>query len=189
MIKIHLYTDGSCDKARFGGWAFVVTEGPTAKCTVVHMDCDGEVDTTVNRMELQAVINGLRACRVMYTTIGAPPPINPKVHIDVFSDSAYVVNCFKDRWYRSWLANDWVGSAGPVKNVDLWKELLYLANDMIGEGFNIEWNHVRGHRDTHWNNICDIDAGNSRKKKRNEMKGGAAGGTYTAAAGSANLDG
>lgn len=168
MIRIHLYTDGSCDKERIGGWAFVVTEGNDPTSPVVHMDCDSAVDTTISRMELQAVINGLLSCRTMYTTIGAPPPINPKVHIDVFSDSAYVVNCFKDRWYRSWLANNWVSSSGPVKNVDLWKKLLYLANDMIGEGFSIEWTHIRGHQDTHWNNVCDVNAGRSRKKRRAE---------------------
>lgn len=171
MIPLYLYADGSCSaRDRTGGWAFIVTDDVTASGKIIYSDCEGVANTTISRMELLAVINGLKSCRVMYTRIGVPPPINPKVHITVSSDSAYVINCFEERWYRSWLANNWIGSSGPVKNVDLWKELLHLANDMIGEGFTLTWKHVKGHNGNYWNEECDKLAGKSRKELKEQNR-------------------
>ena len=156
---LYVYTDGSSDRDGYGGYAYVITDGITDQHNIIaDMRC-GALKTTNNRMELKAVIEGLRTCCRLYF-------IQDVKVIEVFSDSAYVINCFKDKWYRSWLNNNWVGSAGPVKNVDLWKELLQLVNDILGAGYDIQWNHIRGHQDNHWNNRCDILAGAARKSTK-----------------------
>lgn len=170
-LILSLYTDGSSDhRTRFGGFAYAITDGPTAEALLIADESQGRKDTTNNRMELQAVISGLKMCRSLYGSVNRVHTqemvlagVPNHTTINVYSDSAYVVNCFVQKWYRQWIANDWVGSAGPVMNIDLWKELLQLVNDMCGEGFKIEWVHVHGHRSTYWNNRCDALAVSARK--------------------------
>jgi ribonuclease HI len=89
-------------------------------------------------MELKSVIEGLKAT-----------PISSE--IDLYSDSAYVVNCFKDKWYTKWRKNGWINSAKkPVENKDLWEILLQLV-----EARNVTFCKVKGHADNKWNNRCD----------------------------------
>ena len=170
---IYLYADGSADRQRFGGFAYAITRGFNG--SQLQFDyAQGALDTTNSRMELSGVVHGLQMC----DTLVGPPQLeilhnryshtNPHTQLLVHSDSAYVINCFKERWYRQWIANNWIGSAGPVKNRDLWEELLHTANDMIGHGFAIEWIHVKGHATSYWNNHCDKLAGIARKKIRAE---------------------
>jgi len=97
-----------------------------------------ERHTTNNKMELQAAISALstlkEACKVT-----------------LYSDSAYLVNCFKQGWYKGWLKNGWKNSKGqPVENQDLWKELLRLMEIHL-----VEYVKVKGHADNKWNNRCD----------------------------------
>jgi len=98
----------------------------------------GETMTTNNRMEIMGVIQALE---------GLKRPCLARVH----SDSAYVINCFKDRWYVSWERNGWRNSKKqPVENRDLWERL-------IGESrrHRVEWIKVKGHSNDKWNNRCD----------------------------------
>lgn len=174
--RIYLYADGSSDKDHFGGFAWAITSGPTVNEQLIADECQGRADTTNNQMELQGVISGLKCCRTLYR---AEQPYTykenePHTTIEIHSDSAYVVNCFLDKWYRKWLENNWCGSDGPIKNLSFWKELLYLANDMTGEGFELVWTHVRGHQDNFWNNRCDKLAGGARKSIRATVRGSGA---------------
>ena len=173
MKKVQLYADGSSDREGFGGFAWVLTDGPTMQDNIIADENQGRENTTNNRMELQGIISGLRCCLALYLPdIRCARPEGTHTQIEVYSDSAYVVNCFLQKWYRKWIENGWVGSEGPIKNLDMWKELLYLVNDMTGDGFEIVWIHVHGHRSNVWNNRCDQLAGGARKHKRAEKAGG-----------------
>jgi ribonuclease HI len=75
--------------------------------------------------------------------------------VQVYSDSAYVVNCFLQKWYVKWKRNGWVNSAGkPVENKDLWEALLGLVRDR-----QVEFIKVKGHASNEFNNRCDELAG------------------------------
>ena len=153
---IYLWTDGSSDKSGFGGWAFCITNGETKDACLIAEENQPRKETTNNRMELEAVLRGLRMCGSV---------LRPN-EIVVRSDSAYVVNCFLQKWYKKWFVNKWEGSAGSVLNKDLWTELFVLVNELQGRGYIITWTHVRGHRDSFWNNRADQFAGAARKRIR-----------------------
>jgi len=134
MTVIELYTDGACSgNPGPGGWAAVLLYKSTEK----HMS--GFVDhTTNNRMELFAVIKGLAA-------------LKRECLVNVYSDSAYVVNAFNQKWIDNWQNNNWKNSKKkPVLNSDLWKQLIAYTNK-----HQITWIKVKGHADNEYNNLCD----------------------------------
>ncbi len=143
MKNIILYTDGACSgNPGIGGWGCILEYKNNKK------EFSGyEENTTNNRMELMAVIKGLKALK---------EPCN----VDVYSDSAYVVNAFKEKWLESWQLNNWrTANKKSVKNVDLWQELLNLM-----QVHKITWNKVKGHSDNEYNNRCDFLATNEIAK-------------------------
>ncbi|MCA1843501.1 MAG: ribonuclease HI, partial [Actinobacteria bacterium] len=99
------YTDGAClGNPGPGGWAWAVPEGPWA--------CGPEAHTTNQRMEIQAALMAVMAL---------------DGQLLVVSDSTYVVNCFRDRWWQGWVRNGWKNKAKkPVANRDLWEPLVAL---------------------------------------------------------------
>jgi len=139
MAKYVLYTDGSCDISKFGegAWAYAIVNPETGE--LVRSGAARVMRTTNNRMELQAIVEGLKQFR-------------KDTSVEVISDSAYVVNCFLQKWYVKWRQNNWYASSGPVKNPDLWKELLSLAESFTTP---ITWTHIRGHQGNKWNEYCD----------------------------------
>ena len=126
-----VYTDGAClGNPGPGGWAWVVPGGAWA--------CGPEPRTTNQRMELKAVLEALRE-------LDGP--------VEVFSDSTYVVNCFRDRWYEGWLRRGWRNSnRKPVANRDLWEPLLELYLPRSAE---VSFRWVKGHSGDEWNEIAD----------------------------------
>ncbi|MXW59792.1 MAG: ribonuclease HI [Acidimicrobiia bacterium] len=124
-----VYTDGACrGNPGPGGWAWVVPDGQSAS--------GGAPQTTNQRMELNAVLEAVRS-------VEGP--------LEVFSDSTYVVNCFRDRWWEGWIRRGWRNSQKkPVANRDLWEPLieLVLARD-------IEFVWVKGHSGNRWNDEAD----------------------------------
>ena len=89
----------------------------------------GEANTTNNRMELTAVIEAFKALNRDGQTV------------EVFTDSSYVANCFREKWYESWEKNKWRNAAKKsVDNQDLWKELLALVRR-----HNVTFFRVKGH--------------------------------------------
>ena len=128
MAILRIYTDGGCsgnqsDK-NFGGWGAILEYGEHRK--ELH---GGEVNTTNNRMELTAVIEAFKALK------------GPGYTIEVFSDSSYVMNCFREKWYESWEKNGWKNAARKsVENQELWKELLALVRQ-----HNVKFFRVKGH--------------------------------------------
>jgi ribonuclease HI len=124
-----VYTDGACSgNPGPGGWAWVVPGG--------EHDSGSEPSTTNQRMELRAALEAI-------TTLPRP--------LEVFSDSTYLVNCFRDGWWRGWLQRDWVNSQKkPVANRDLWEPI--IAEFQKG---HISFRWVRGHAGDRWNDEAD----------------------------------
>jgi len=109
---VAIYTDGACsgnqNAENVGGWGAILEYGDAEKELF-----GGEADTTNNRMELTAVLEALRALK------------KDGLDIWVFSDSAYLANCFRERWYEGWIRNGWRNAKKqPVENRDLWEEIL-----------------------------------------------------------------
>lgn len=131
---VTIYTDGACSgNPGPGGWGVILMHGQNKKEL-----SGGETDTTNNRMELLAVIRGLK-------TLTKP------CDVELYSDSAYVINAFNQNWIENWQKNDWkTSSKAPVKNKDLWLELLSLL-----KVHNVKFIKVKGHSDNQFNNRCD----------------------------------
>ena len=133
MKEIVLYTDGACSgNPGMGGWGAILIYKNIEKVL-----SGGEKETTNNRMELTAVIKGLEK-------------IKESCHIDIYSDSAYVVNAFLQDWITSWKEKGWRTTKGQVQNLDLWLKLFSLI-----EKHEVVWHKVKGHADNEYNNRCD----------------------------------
>ena len=133
--KIKIFTDGGCRKNGIGGWGVVFVYGDLVKEVY-----GGSINATNNKMELTAVIEALKRIK------------RKDVPIEVHSDSAYIVNCFNDKWYVKWRKNGWTNSKKqPVENRDLWEELINLV-----ESFDdIEFVKVKGHSGVEFNERAD----------------------------------
>jgi len=132
---VQLFTDGACSgNPGPGGWAFILKHPFSGKS---REGSGGELDTTNNRMELMAVIQGLSA-------------LTRPSSVELWSDSKYVLNGLKD-WLKGWKAKGWRTAAKqPVKNVDLWQQL-----DELAAGHILTFHWVRGHDDHPENERCD----------------------------------
>ena len=132
---VTVYTDGACrGNPGRGGWAWAVPGGRFAS--------GAEPATTNQRMEITAALEALRTL----TADGASD-------VDVVSDSTYVVNCFKDRWWQGWQRRNWKNSQNkPVANRDLWEPLIELA---VSSESNVTWRWVKGHSGDRWNDRVD----------------------------------
>ena len=123
MKKVEIFTDGACKgNPGPGGWGVLLRMGKHEKEL-----SGGEADTTNNRMEMTAVIRGLSAL------------IEP-CQVELYSDSKYVLDGIT-KWVDGWKKRGWVtASKKPVRNADLWHELI----DVAGR-HDIEWHWVKGH--------------------------------------------
>lgn len=140
MIKdeIILYCDGACSGNQFGknkgGWGAVLKYRDRTE-----QICGGERDTTNQRMELMACIKGLERIEA------------ENADIEIYSDSAYLVNCMQKKWYERWQRNGWRNYKNePVKNKDLWARLLGLIAK-----HNVEFIKVAGHSGMELNELSD----------------------------------
>ena len=135
---VQLYTDGGCSgNPGPGGWAFLlrhVASGQEKEAS------GGEPETTNNRMELMAVIEGLSALKF-------------SCHVDLFTDSVYVGKGISE-WLPRWKANDWRRKEGkrlvPIKNVELWQQL-----DQLLQRQQVSYYRVAGHSGHPENDRCD----------------------------------
>ena len=134
MHKVIIYTDGACSfNPGPGGWGAVLMYGGKQKQISGFAE-----STTNNQMEMLAVINALKMLK------------EPCI-VDLYSDSAYVVNAFLQNWVEDWQKHNWrTSNKKEVKNISLWKELLELCNI-----HQITWHKVKGHADNEFNNLCD----------------------------------
>lgn len=144
---IEIYTDGACScNPGPGGWGAVIIYHDHIREVVEEYS--GYVPNTTNqRMELTAAVEALKRLKT-------PSRVN------LYSDSAYLVNAFLQDWFSGWLRRGWKNARNqPVSNQDLWEELLVLAKK-----HEITWIKVKGHSDNFWNNRCDELAQEAIKK-------------------------
>ena len=147
MKTVTVYTDGACSgNPGPGGWGTILEYNGVEKEL-----SGGEVSTTNNRMELTAVIRGLKALK-------EPCIVEP------YSDSKYVIDALEKGWAKSWQKNGWrKADKKPALNPDLWEELLALI-----EVHQLRYHWVKGHADNPKNNRCDQLAVEQWKKIKGE---------------------
>lgn len=140
MDEVTIYTDGACSgNPGPGGWGTIL----------IYKDIKKEIsgasaNTTNNIMEITAVVEGLKL-------------LKHPCKVNVYSDSAYVVNCFKQGWIYNWLKKGWkTANNEPVKNKELWQELYNLTKI-----HDVTFNKVKGHSTNKLNNRCDELARNA----------------------------
>lgn len=126
-----------------GGWAFLLQAGRAGRQMSGY-----EPGTTNNRMELTAAVRALQ-------TLTKPTRIN------IVTDSQYLKNAFTQRWLANWQRNGWkTASRQPVKNRDLWEELLALT-----EVHDVTWSWTRGHSGHAENELVDTLAQRARRQR------------------------
>lgn len=140
MEKVTIYTDGACSgNPGPGGWGAILMYNGNKKEL-----SGGNKDTTNNIMEITAVLEALKALKF-------------PCEVDLYSDSAYVVNSFNQGWIYNWLKKGWKTASGePVKNKELWEELYNLT-----QTHKVTFHKVKGHADNEFNNRCDELARNA----------------------------
>jgi len=134
MEKVVIYTDGACSgNPGPGGWGAILMYKDVKKEI-----SGGNKQTTNNIMELTAVIEGLKMLKF-------------PCEVDLYSDSAYVVNAFEQKWLDNWIKKNWKTASGDgVKNKELWQELYALT-----QTHKVNFIKVKGHSDNEYNNRCD----------------------------------
>lgn len=148
----NLWTDGASSNNGkpncIGGWAYIIESEGTEQ----HRESGHEYHSSNQRMELMAAIKGLKYLEKTNDCFGFTP-------IVVHSDSAYLINCMKQDWWRSWQSNGWVNSKKQsVANKELWEQLIPYF-----QMANITWQKVSGHAGVFWNEAVDKMAVSARK--------------------------
>ena len=138
---VEVFTDGSADDKKRGGWAALLRYGDHEK-----MISGAQPQTTNNRMELTAAVKALlelkRPCQVT-----------------IYTDSQYLKKAFSDGWLDKWQKNGWrTASKQPVKNKDLWMQLLKET-----QRHKVEWRWTRGHAGHRENELVDKEAQRQRR--------------------------
>ncbi len=148
MKKVTIYTDGACSgNPGAGGWGAILMYGDTKK------EISGfNENTTNNVMELTACVQALLM-------------LKESCQVDLYSDSAYVINAFNEGWLENWKTNGFRNAKKkPVANAELWQALDEMCNK-----HKICWHKVKGHADNEYNNRCDaLATGEIAKHKQND---------------------
>lgn len=149
MKKVTIYTDGACSgNPGNGGYGAILMFNKHTK------EISGsEENTTNNRMELMAAIKALEL-------------LKEPCKVELYSDSAYMVNAFNKNWVEAWLNNNFRGAdKKEIKNQDLWQRLISLSNL-----HDVTFIKVKGHANNEFNNRCDFLATNAINKIANNLQ-------------------
>ena len=131
-MKVDIYVDGACIvQKRIGGWAIISSDETIERY-------GSKEDTTNNEMELLSVLQAINACKDKYTE-----------EIRIHSDSEYVINTMT-KWASRWEANNWTKKNGPIKNLELIKEIFTLIKE-----YNIKFIKVKAHDGDKYNERAD----------------------------------
>ena len=131
-----VYTDGSCRRTGTGGYGYIVVKDGN----IIERFVRREENTTNQRMELKALIEAYKYCRN-----------NDIANAEIYSDSAYCLNCAFDKWYVNWEKNNFISTKGnKVKNQDLWIELIPFFKESP-----VKLIKVKGHDTNFYNNVID----------------------------------
>ena len=150
---IYIYTDGACmGNPGPGGFAGIVEcDGAT------HAVRGGEHDTTNNRMELRAAIEALRLLDAVHGS--------KDMDICIYTDSRYMVDAF-NMWVGRWQQSNWLTkNRQPVKNTDLWKDMLDATD---GKSVFFRW--IKGHNNHTMNELCDRMAKEQAEKAAGRLE-------------------
>lgn len=146
--KIEVWCDGACKgNPGKGGWGvhIKIRNNWYDKLKPEFLEYDlygGENNTTNNIMEMTAVIKAAEWLTLFHYN---------KDKVTFYTDSAYIYNCYKEKWYIKWIQNDWNTSNNtPVKNKELWEKLI-----IIFEQPNFHFEKVEGHAGIEGNEIAD----------------------------------
>lgn len=145
---MQIFTDGAASNngkaGAIGGWAFICVENDKA----VYKHAGKVMDATNNQMEMLAII---KACQHSFDNYYNEDMDFANEFFEVYTDSAYVHNCYKDKWWHSWIVNGWkTAKKEPVKNQELWEQLIkYFENPLF------KFIKVKGHNNNHWNDEVD----------------------------------
>ena len=142
MEKVIIYTDGACSgNPGPGGWGAILMYKDTKKEI-----SGGKKDTTNNVMELTAALEALKLLKF-------------PCEVELYSDSAYLVNGFNQGRIYGWQKNNWKNSSKePVKNKEIWEEIYKMT-----QKHKVKFIKVKGHSDNEFNNRCDEMARNAIK--------------------------
>ena len=141
-MNYKIYTDGATSGNGYegaqGGWAWILLDEDDN----IIAKAAGHIDNATNNIcELTAVIN---VCSL----------VSPDSEYTIYSDSAYIINCYKEKWYKKWQANGWVNSKKqPVANKELWEELIKYFDKP-----NFHFEKVKGHSTNEYNIKVDYMA-------------------------------
>ena len=146
--RIYIYTDGACrgngKTEASGGWAFLVKSEDQ---TIIFSDSGIVKNTTNQRMELLAAINALSYVSKEFSG---------EYEYYLFSDSAYLINCYQQNWWKNWLKNNWLNSKKePVKNRELWERLIPYFQDARFEFIKVKGHAGNKDQHSYWNNFVD----------------------------------
>lgn len=155
IMKIRIFTDGACSKNPGpGGWAAVFNSDESC-----HTIQGNELETTNNRMELKAVVECLKYITRKYH--GRKNGNCEDISVEIYSDSAYVVNAINGCWITKWKLGGWVTtSRNDVKNKDLWIELDGLLKTIMSSNSRtndicVKFIKVKGHSGNTFNELVD----------------------------------
>ena len=157
MKVLEIWTDGAAKNngkgGAVGGWGIYVKEGEN----YLFSANGGAFDTTNQKMELTAVI---KACD--FYTVYKEKHLTELI---IYTDSAYIYNCWKDKWYKKWQNNNWTNSKSqPVANKELWEQLIpYFENDLIS------FFKVKGHSTNEGNIAADKLAVDGARRFQNSI--------------------
>ena len=143
MDRIKLYCDGAASnngkESAIGGWAFAIIKDGE----VIYSESGKQIGATNQMMELQAMITGCKRAKLFQYRENIP--------INVYSDSAYIINCFNQNWWCNWEKNNWLNSKKePVANRELWEQLIPFFKDIF-----FTFNKVKGHMGDKHNEYVD----------------------------------
>ena len=140
-----IYCDGAVSNNGYenaiGGWAYVILDD---KDTVLFEENNFEKYATNNRMELYSCYKGLDKLLTEIT-------LGEEDKVEVYTDSAYLHNCYSQKWYLSWMKNNWLNSKKqPVANKSLWQLIITFF-----ENEKVDFFKVKGHNNNYWNEYVD----------------------------------
>ena len=140
LPNVSIYTDGSCigngTKVSYGGYCAIIKYASNNFTKTIK---GGEINTTNSRMELKAIIEGLKNINK-----------KRKYYIVIKSDSEFIVNAI-NTWLDDWIKNNWKKSdRRDVANKDLWELFIEAKRDNV-----IKAIHVKAHSGIYWNEQCD----------------------------------
>lgn len=177
-MNVEIYTDGAASPNPGVGGAAAIIKIKHNKGEYIKKVQLYEKESTNQRMEISAVIMGL--IEGQQAVIEVNKELYPfgmsftdSIEYIIYSDSAYVINCMKQKWYVNWKRNGWVNSKKqPVANKELWEILLDNIDNILSTGLDkVNFVKVKGHADNVWNNEVDKLAVDARLNlKGNDIK-------------------